>query len=218
MIIRSNFHDYYDVVAKQGVERSIVYERYTEILSEQLGRYQRHVSPPNVRHFAIQFCGKQYPGIKVNFGTGKPICFYGLESFDNFLRSHLRIRDFAYYEGRKKHSDLLRYRCDTTWFGVRKTHQDFLRREDMECKLNLKRYQALAPVLAYDSEDYSYTADPCLADYEFYKVVDTYTAYQTLMQYIGSIAQPEKVIPHVSDADMLEAKGFNMYSFRKDGH
>ena len=47
--------------------------------------------------------------------------------------------------------------------------------------------------------------------------MDSYTAFQELQMYFGGLAAPIKPIPHISDADMLIAKGFDKkFSFRKD--
>jgi hypothetical protein len=33
--------------------------------------------------------------------------------------------------------------------------------------------------------------------------------------FVGGMASPEKTIPNISDADLIEAKGFDGWSFRK---
>lgn len=52
---------------------------------------------------------------------------------------------------------------------------------------------------------------------EFYRVIDPYTAFQEIDMYIGNIlVGVNDSVPAVSDKDMIEAKGFDNKSFRKD--
>jgi hypothetical protein len=55
-----------------------------------------------------------------------------------------------------------------------------------------------------------------LKDFEFYRKIDTYTAFQELAMFWGGLAQPNRPIPDVTDKDMVTAKGFNKWSFRKE--
>ena len=59
------------------------------------------------------------------------------------------------------------------------------------------------------------TLEPQLYQYEFYRVMDSYTAYQELSMYIGGRASPEKPIPAIDDVTLAQAKGFDKFSFRK---
>lgn len=43
-----------------------------------------------------------------------------------------------------------------------------------------------------------------------------YTAYQELQMWMSNQAIPHKPIPKVSDKDMVTAKGFDKWSFRKE--
>jgi len=56
----------------------------------------------------------------------------------------------------------------------------------------------------------------CLKEYEFYRMVDTYTAFQEVAMFWGGLAQPNRPTPEVTDKDMVTAKGFNKWSFRKE--
>jgi hypothetical protein len=57
--------------------------------------------------------------------------------------------------------------------------------------------------------------NPKLKDWQFYRIVDTYTAYQEVFMYLGSLAVPLKEIPEISDKIMRDAKGFDEWSFKK---
>jgi hypothetical protein len=58
--------------------------------------------------------------------------------------------------------------------------------------------------------------NPCLREFGFMRVKDTYTAFQELQDYIGGIlGQPEPAILHVSERDSLKQHGFDeQWSFR----
>jgi hypothetical protein len=58
--------------------------------------------------------------------------------------------------------------------------------------------------------------NPRLQDIEFFRKMDTYTVYQEITMFMYNRAFPNRPIPHVSDEDLITAKGFNQYSFRKD--
>jgi hypothetical protein len=55
----------------------------------------------------------------------------------------------------------------------------------------------------------------CLKELEFFRLIETYTAYQELQMFFGAMAQPNKPIPRVSDKDMASIKGFDQWCFRK---
>jgi hypothetical protein len=62
----------------------------------------------------------------------------------------------------------------------------------------------------------SITYNDCLEPLKFVRVFDPYTAYQEIYMFVCNTAMPDKPIPKVSDADMVTAKGFDKWSFRKE--
>src|SRR5208283_3990318 len=88
-----------------------------------------------------------------------------------------------------------------------------------------------APAFIYDSDydrkiinNYSYNhrnpkffVNPLLKDYEFYKVFDTYQAFQEIQMFIGGVlGNKEKEIIEVADKYKIAKHGFDKFSFRKD--
>ena len=55
----------------------------------------------------------------------------------------------------------------------------------------------------------------CLKDLEFFRLFDTYTAFQEIAMFLGGLAVPLKEIPEVPDKIMVGIKGFDQWSFRK---
>ncbi len=59
---------------------------------------------------------------------------------------------------------------------------------------------------------------PCLKDLEFYKIKDSYTAYQEIFQYVaGVLNKPEAKMVKISDKDKVAKHGFDKWSFRQQG-
>jgi hypothetical protein len=57
--------------------------------------------------------------------------------------------------------------------------------------------------------------DQTLGQYDVFRIMDAYTAYQEATMFMGNLAAPEKPIPQMSDEDMVGIKGFDRFSFRK---
>jgi hypothetical protein len=56
-----------------------------------------------------------------------------------------------------------------------------------------------------------------LRPFEFQRIVDPYTAFQELSMYIGGIlGNLNPKVPDVSNEDLIVAKGFDKWSFRKE--
>ena len=79
------------------------------------------------------------------------------------------------------------------------------------------------PVFIYDSErrkprtSDALTIDPILKDYEFYKVVDAFQAFQEISMFIGGVlGRGEKEIIVVEDKYKIAQHGFDKWSFRKE--
>jgi len=70
------------------------------------------------------------------------------------------------------------------------------------------------------------TMNACLKDVKFYRMFDTYQAYQELAMYLGGILgvrnqkkakyQGQMIQPEIDDKTMRDAKGFNNRSFKKE--
>jgi hypothetical protein len=87
-----------------------------------------------------------------------------------------------------------------------------------------------APVFIYDNDaviklgDYGrklnsgiFIVNPILKDYEFYKVVDTFQAFQEISMFIGGVlGRGEKEIVVVEDKYKIAQHGFDKWSFRKE--
>ena len=234
MYIISKTKDYYDgVVGTVGVDKTIVYERET-IINEDPHTFiepffpkkiwdRRDRSPfrhilsgypvekgskyDNTSYFIVGFCGKLYIGWK----------FYQ-EIKDN--HSYPELDTFITYDLEFIKKQLVH----KNWSSNLLDDIDYiLSYNSLEMFRNLK-----IPIFIHDS-DYNRTdirryrcnevfiTNPTLKDYEFYKVMDSFTAFQEIQMFIGGVlGTGEKEIVEVEDKYKIDQHGFNKFSFRRD--
>lgn len=146
--------------------------------------------------FILLFCGKIYPGIRVTLvdkdNTITRLHFYNNESYINFLANcnlHLKTA--------KDHLML----------------KLFFSRSGSDVDTDFHITNKITNVLV-DSE--KIIINPRLADYEFYKVFDTYTCFQELEMWMaGTLSYPQNIMVEVSDQTKVEKHGFDkQYGFR----
>lgn len=68
---------------------------------------------------------------------------------------------------------------------------------------------------AYRKKNSIITYNACLKDVEFYKLFDEYQAFQEIQMFLGTMKHPEKITVTINDEDLIKAKGFDKWSFRK---
>ena len=138
-----------------------------------------------------------------------------------FLQEHSNKREFASYTDSVK-----------TWKrGPLKRVPFYSRQEDLQSIFTRWSYAAdvekmrslKAPAFLWAAwlrrnwnDKTNMRLNPRLSDFGFARVLDPFTAYQELRMWLSNLTNPEKPIPYVSDQDMLLAKGFDKFSFRKD--
>lgn len=230
MRIISSFSDYYDVVQRQGQDQTLHYIR--EKHTVKLPKYPfpelrerwwswRKLQPQGI---IVGFCGKIFPVIKLvkdsnDIHSVHTYCFNDHEVlkwvFNNTKKKDVR----AYGEPLKKRGSW-RQTAASTRVAIEKffskAREQFTQHEKLFEQFESPIFMANTNNGSITQAEYPVEINPCLRDIEFYRLIDPYTAFQELSMYLGSLAQPEKPIPAVSDKDMLVAKGFNKYSFRKD--
>ena len=69
----------------------------------------------------------------------------------------------------------------------------------------------------YNNHKPKFFLNPLLKDYEFYKMFDTFQAFQEVSMFMGGVlGAGEKEITVVADKYKIAQHGFNKFSFRKD--
>lgn len=184
--------------------------------------------PLNYRWFDVGFCGKLYTGIEVatcsdRYGKIKEskIC-YKIEQIDSFIEENFKKKEIDEYYGVETSKYAWRSYLNSVntidpriWRASPKRiyfEKWFERAKERQSKCTDEIFiDNNTPIIVGGK------ANVRLDDYEFYRVVDPYTAFQGIQMFFGKLRSPEKPIPEVSDADMLEAKGFDpKWSFRKE--
>lgn len=237
MLIISDFHDYYDGIMKQGVDKNIVYNRKLkeiELTSDKdlkypfnstidYTSYRHHYKLPsylNISMFNIIFCGRIYPGIRFSFGVGEYnniYCYNTREVINLIKNNNIDIRNvfnrlnfnrvYRYFKRDKDPLNDLKKECDYYFreFGSNKYMSDLINDRIIVClfeRRDLKCYHVI---------------NPKLMDYQFYRIFDSYSAFQELSMYIGGVLPKETREPmEISDRDMMAKKGFDERSFKMD--
>ncbi len=240
MLIVSPFHDYYDgALGTAGVDKTIVYRRkyYHDLDQEAPIKIQRwsdfpHYSPdwfvrninantyghPMYRGMVI-FCGKAYPFLQV------PLYEDGIDPkqwaarpggarrfiYNNFMSDNRLLAQLS--DSGKKAVEVF------SKFAEKQRNDDY-------SDLN-KKYQS--PALASFRTDYGkssytmpYTAavNPCLAELEFFKVFNSFDAFQEIYYFIGNVLTNNEDPPDLKldEKTKLLTKGMDNMSFKRREH
>ena len=237
MYIIAKKKDYYDGVAGSiGIDKTIIYERETlEFKNENIPtlferpkgywgnntifhnmnyvsikKKYRGVACDEHAYFIVGFCGKLYIGFKL---------YRELETITHTISTEYTY-DLDYMR------EILE---EKTWKG---NFNDIVK--------NILSYDALqmfrdlqSPVFLYDSDSSRTTfnkkrsiynnyhskffVNPLLKDYEFYKVFDSFQAFQEISMFLGGIlGRGEGKIIEVDDKYKIAQHGFDKWSFRKE--
>jgi len=221
MKIYSKFRDYYDSVQIHGQDDTVHYIRNTEQiefpknLQDKLFNDTRKISlyhlddkkaSVELRSFIILFCGKIFRGFKLveynrtddtTVDLGK--YFYDIESTLKFYEESVADRKNLW----KYWSDLTHTKVINNWLSKKNT--DELETYAIENKIAIACFS-----------DNIALKNPCLSNYEFFRLVEPYSAYQELDMFIsGILSKDPNMMVEISDKDRIDQHGFNEWSFRK---
>jgi len=232
MRIISSFRDYYDSVQGVAQDRETIWLREPKMVPDTLhGLKDKLYLGSNrvvtIDYVRIGFCGVIYSLVVLD-GT----VHYEIETIEKWFEENLKKRQFEAFL-----SDGF-FRVDGCyWHGPSKkkliawlkneNHKDSVFLDGR--KLQPAEFTGTEPIIISSGEMTKkdpkdiwssipmMTVNGCLAYYEFFRVVDPYTAFQKLYAWKCNQANPNPVIPEVSDKDMIVAKGFDLKtSFRKE--
>lgn len=219
MRIISKWHDYYDTIQKHGMDAQCVYIRDTEFHHyDEVVKRNRYGHRDNLLRdhvinneqfsvVVIGFCGRLYMcwhQRKTLINPGKTI--YSTEDLKNLLAEEKKARKYwRYYKNITNMQE-----AEQVWAGdierMNREKRDIF--QEIRAPIFLLRTKDSGPVIE---------VNPKLSDYEFYRIVEPYSAFQNIHQYLsGVLGGVRETIPEVSNNDMIEAKGFDLKeSFRK---
>lgn len=197
MRIISDFHDYYDVIQKYNPDSSLIYIRKSKKEKVKLNDFfsketLRKVTPVHyAEQILVGFCNNFFKLTKhknLNNLTKDDL------SFDIEITIALINRFWSY----------------PSKYNIEKARNFF------SYNFNLNICTLEHPIFLINFYESTIEYNPRLNLYEFYRVLPAYEAYHKLSGFLESFAQPCKPIPSISDETMVEIKGFDKYSFRKE--
>lgn len=234
MHIVSKHRDYYDgVVGTMGVDKTLVYERNTieiddvkkmpkefQINNNLSWSYRRDNHFLNIGYmrtdtkkyddvdsFIVGFCGKLYLGWKFK---------YKIKEVDNYnMVVDVTKTDIIYgFDNAKQ------YLKSGFWKDTSQEDIDYVLNYD---PINIFR-TLNTPIFIYDTHnsgkarhDSTLIINPNLKEYEFYKEIDAFTAFQEISMFLGGVlGRGEKKIVEVEDKHKISQHGFDKWSFRKE--
>jgi hypothetical protein len=199
MRIISRFKDFYDVGQGLGHDDDIIYLREEKIIPIKNGQPRHLLWGTGIYVDIIGFCGKIIPvfvyhesGYNENSQlSNKTVIMY------NYDDAEAKCRDsFKHYSRYKiskwelKQLDKYKNLNDSSYY------QGYF--EKYKCPLWVDTGKEIK-------------LNTLLRNYEFYRVINPWQAWQELSMYLGNQAQPQKPIPHIDDVTMAEAKGFDRF-------
>jgi hypothetical protein len=240
--IKSDFHDFYDCGQSFAHDDDVLYIRKTKVLKKNELKYEpifptfgansyawRPEGPHLiVNNYAVGFCGKIYPIFEI----------YNAET-PNATKFCTKIEDFdAYIEANFKEKIVEQYRAkpDNWRHSNRAWRNGEFPNEQRRHKLEeyFEKTEAFrkspsdekafdfynVPIFIIQHKRYfpdeRLILNPRLKDYEFFRIMDPYMAFQELQMYWSGKAHPAKPIPEMDDATKIEQHGLDpKWSFRK---
>lgn len=245
MRIISKFHDYYDIGLSQGQDETLVYNR---VLQEDVivedGTNHRLSANHKINPFA-EYCGKIDVG-----GTNLECCqfiigfcgkvYWCLEfTYTNTYYPYKNQKRFCYnIEQVDEFISGIDDKYVTEKYGKDKSRWTFFSRENIIDKFNefsklsdkhMDYFRKMnTPVFVVNRSfngssrkyELNFTKNPCLKDYHFQRVFDSYSAFQEVSMFLGGVlGRGEKETLGRKDFPdeplIRDSKGFDNWSFKK---
>jgi hypothetical protein len=231
MRIISDFHDYYDAVQAAGQDQTLVYCRKraeTTVSHYPLPvlrlSFLQNLPAIEIQQHIVGFCGKIYPVLVLTHAasTKTAIC-HNLGEVDAFLEDTCRKREMQEYRAEASpYRRRRRWLDDCPRIAFEKHFAECLQEKDAFVEMFIEKQ---CPVLIGTVLDVSRRGrrarkgkivyNGSLKELEFFRLFDTYKAFQEIAMFLGGLAVPLKEIPKVPDKIMVGIKGFDDWSFRK---
>ena len=222
MRIISDFHDYYDIGMKDGVDSQLPYRRFRREERIDDSPYpdawydQEQLCP----YLFLGFAGKIYPMAPYFLDSGKAAYLYSLDK-GNDLEEYDRwmLKQFRFDPPSKRES--IDERRERECF-IRDIHAEFakwLNNRNDEYLLSLfDRFKTAIFVCKRPTPFIDeILINARLNDYHFQKILPPIEAFQELAMYVGTcLTRPTIEEPSIPDKTKAEIHGFDQYSFRKD--
>ena len=213
MRIVSDFHDYYDAVQATGQDETVVYVRKAVQQTYDLNQYPfpwlrwsndgwwhwgGRLKGPSITQSIVGFCGRIYPVLVVEMHP----CF-AIHEVDEQIESRLKPAAIEEYrwKARSRHREWRRRSRQYPSEARREVIEGFL----AECKAKAETFrdvfvQNKCPLFVascrYDGKlRGKITYNGRLADLEFFRLFDPFSAFQEIAMYFGNMAQTKQTNP-----------------------
>lgn len=233
MLIVSKEHDYYDTAHDGFIDKTIVYQRTPVQVNAHLknpydyfGRNSRgkkiNIQFPSVGYcsdrlehkdlFIVGFCGKFYIGLHHHKSSSEV-------SFDRYIYNFDEIISCLGLKPEKKSKSSWSWNQGYTGFV------DFWNKYNgveypelfLEYKVPIFYIGKDRKILTENYDNNNFVLNPTLKYIEFYKVIDSKTAFIAIQTYISNILTNPEKDSFISNKDKIESHGFDYKtSFRKD--
>ena len=230
MKIIKKFPDYYDISLETGIDTSCIYNRTPFISpnkSEFLenynlfkdkffyidNKYNTNNNIEYIKPFIIGFCGKTYVGYAFKYkNITTPKIIYSINNF-------LKLYDFNTIPKGKYYKYTKSSHLTTLTEFYDKYH-------NKPHSLLFTKYHIPIFVIDYNTKlnkipninnntNTTIIFNPCLTNYEFYKIFPANIAFQEIQMYLqGVLGNKEKEIINISNENKIIQHGMNKWSFR----
>ena len=231
MRIISDFHDYYDAVQAVGQDQTLVYYRKREEVT--ISGYPLPVLRPSfwqdlhaieIQQHIVGFCGKIYPVLVLTHSASKKsaIC-HNLGEVDVFLERTCRRREIEEYRAEANPFRRRRRWLDDSFHSPRSAFEkhfaECVQKRDAFIEMFFEKQCPVWIGTVLDvwrrARNGRIVYNGSLKELEFFRLFDTYRAFQEIAMFLGGLAVPLKDIPQVPNKVMVGIKGFDQWSFRK---
>lgn len=230
-IISSDGKDYYESAQAYGHDERLVYLRQEQIFKLPRSPHQPDTLPPELK-FVLPLA-KSCPS-PIDLRPGWPVrqisvnpgwVLFAGKLYLFALVTQLNAGDAAaqehfFYSYEELASYLLQFGCDlgekrALWHRPEKLTWGAFFAQVGDSRYYDSCALARAPVLRYYQGTAELGKDSLLAPYKFFKVLDTWQAYQELSMFVGMLGSPEKPVVVIEDKYRVTQHGFDEWSFRK---
>jgi hypothetical protein len=227
MRIISDFHDYYDAVQSTGQDQSLIYFRKREevtaapypfpVIEWSFWLDRRKI--PAQEHI-IGFCGKIYPAVVLtHVASEKSAVCYNIQEVDSFFENNYRRKEVEKYRSTRKRrwghgwqSQFCRDAFEKYFTACAERRDAFV---EMFREKRCPVWIGTVLEASWRNRTGKIVYNDSLKNLEFFRLFDTYSAFQEIVMFLGGLAVPLKEIPEIPDEIMVGVKGFDQWSFRK---
>lgn len=240
MRIISNFRDYYDKVQWEGTDLTLVFHRVHDQVDRNTLHGRTDFNAFNIEHpdydtwssedkefkriyidFGhIIFAGKIYPFARVCKFKHNDEWYYNRYTVESHFKQADSVQFIYEYDQLEKIKQQYNYEKKKAngyrWFSniSKLTEENYFKQyEQFPDILLAKAIEFKKPIIAITKESFEFC--PVLTQYQFFKKLDAWQAFQELSMFMGNLAAPDETPVKISDSDRLKQYGFNHWSFRK---